>query len=59
VAEWISQRQLGNHIYITVRVNQRGEEVCSFRRKLMVWKREHAPQRQFPYEDAALFESDG
>jgi hypothetical protein len=35
-------------------INQRGEEVCSFRRKLMVWKREHAPQRQFPYDDAVF-----
>jgi acyl dehydratase len=32
--------------------NQRGEEVCYFRRKLMVWKREHAPARRRPYEDA-------
>jgi acyl dehydratase len=36
-------------------INQRGEEVCYFRRKLMVWKREHAPHRQFPYDDAAVF----
>ena len=24
-------------------INQRGEEVCYFRRKVMVWKRDHAP----------------
>ena len=30
-------------------INQRGEEVCFFRRKVMVWKRDHAPQRQRPY----------
>jgi acyl dehydratase len=29
--------------------NQRGEEVCYFRRKLMVWKREAAPARRRPY----------
>jgi acyl dehydratase len=29
--------------------NQRGEEVCYFRRKLMVYKREFAPARQRPY----------
>ena len=29
--------------------NQREEEVCYFRRKVMVWKREHAPTRRFPY----------
>jgi hypothetical protein len=31
--------------------NQRGEEVCYFRRKLMVWKRDAAPARQRPYGD--------
>ena len=30
--------------------NQRGEEVCYFRRKLMVYKRDDAPPRQRPYE---------
>ena len=30
--------------------NQRGEEVCYFRRKVMVWKRDAAPVRQRPYE---------
>jgi acyl dehydratase len=30
-------------------INQRGEEVCSFRRKVMVWKRDAAPQRRRPY----------
>ena len=31
--------------------NQRGEEVCYFRRKLMVWTREAGPPRQRPYGD--------
>ena len=31
--------------------NQRGEEVCYFRRKLMVWKTAPAPARQRPYGD--------
>jgi hypothetical protein len=31
--------------------NQRGEEVCYFRRKLMVWKKAHAPARRRPYDD--------
>ena len=31
--------------------NQRGEEVCFFRRKLMVWKRAAAPPRRRPYGD--------
>src|SRR5689334_17557983 len=29
--------------------NQRGEEVCFFRRKVMVWKRDAAKPRQRPY----------
>src|SRR5690606_12523857 len=32
-------------------ITQREEEVCYFRRKLMVWKRELAPERRFPYGD--------
>jgi hypothetical protein len=32
-------------------LNQRGEEVCFFRRKVMVWKRAAAPQRARPYGD--------
>ena len=31
--------------------NQRGEEVCYFRRKVMVWKRDAAPPRRRPYGD--------
>jgi acyl dehydratase len=30
--------------------NQRGEEVCYFRRKVMVWKSESAPARERPYQ---------
>ena len=32
-------------------VNQREEEVCFYRRKVMVWKRDFAPDRAFPYDD--------
>jgi acyl dehydratase len=32
-------------------LNQRGEEVCYFRRKVMVWKREAGPARKRPYGD--------
>jgi acyl dehydratase len=32
-------------------INQRAEEVCFFRRKVMVWKRDDGPPRQFPYGD--------
>ena len=33
--------------------NQRSEEVCCFRRKVMIWKREAGPERRFPYSDEA------
>ena len=32
-------------------LNQRGEEVCFFRRKVMVWKAGAAPPRRRPYGD--------
>ena len=32
-------------------INQRGEEVCYFRRQVMVWKRDGAPMRQRPYSE--------
>ena len=32
-------------------LNQRGEEVCYFRRKLMVWKTADGPPRKRPYGD--------
>lgn len=31
--------------------NQHGDEVCYFRRKVMVWKTEAAPKRRRPYPD--------
>jgi len=34
-------------------VNQRAEEVCYFRRKVMVWKGDAAPPRTRPHGDAA------
>ncbi len=36
--------------------NQREEEVCSYRRKVLVWRRDAAPQRSFPFEAEAGFE---
>ena len=35
--------------------NQRGEEVCYFRRKVMVWARDHAPQRKRPYDGTDIW----
>ena len=36
-------------------LNQRGEEVCYFRRKVMVWRRDTAPKRARPYESEAIW----
>jgi len=33
--------------------NQRGEEVCHFRRRVLVWTRAGAPPRRRPYPDGA------
>jgi acyl dehydratase len=30
--------------------NQHGQEVCYFRRRVMVWKRDSAPERRRPYD---------
>jgi acyl dehydratase len=35
-------------------INQRGEEVCFFRRKVLVWTREGAPKRGLPYDDTVF-----
>jgi acyl dehydratase len=35
--------------------NQNGDEVCYFRRKLMVWKTEFAPQRKRPYDGTDIW----
>jgi acyl dehydratase len=37
-------------------INQREEEVCYFKRRVMVWRREHAPTRSFPYGDDVFAE---
>jgi acyl dehydratase len=33
-------------------INQRGEEVCYFKRKVMVWTSETAPPRGRPYDES-------
>ena len=32
-------------------INQNDDEVCFFRRKVLIWKREYAPTRRYPYPD--------
>ena len=57
----VKETSKGDRGIVTVEtkgVNQRGEEVCYFRRKLMVWKRDSAPARRFPYDDAAVFDGE-
>ena len=54
----VKETSKGDRGIVTVEtkgINQRREEVCCFRRKLMVWKRESAPPRRFPYEDGSVF----
>jgi acyl dehydratase len=36
-------------------LNQRGEEVCYFRRKVMVWRRDAGPKRARPYDSDAIW----
>ncbi len=36
-------------------INQHGDEVCSFRRKLLVWKRAAAPGRRRPYDGTDIW----
>jgi acyl dehydratase len=54
----VKETSKGDRGIVTVEtkgINQRGEEVCFFRRKVMVWKRDHAPaERRFPYGDDAF-----
>jgi acyl dehydratase len=52
VAESRSKPDRGIVTVETKAFNQRGEEVCYFRRKVMVWKREALPARRRPYDDA-------
>src|SRR4249919_2643890 len=36
--------------------NQDGKEVCYFKRKLLIWKREFAPDRTRPYDGADIWD---
>jgi acyl dehydratase len=57
----VKETSKGDRGIVTVEskgLNQRGEEVCYFRRKVMVWKREGAPPRQRPYSGDIWSDSD-
>jgi acyl dehydratase len=40
-------------------LNQDGVEVCYFRRRVMIWKRDAAPKRQRPYDGNDIWASEG
>jgi acyl dehydratase len=37
-------------------INQNDDEVCFFRRKVLIWKKEFAPQRRYPYPEGVFGE---
>ncbi|MHB8263416.1 MAG: MaoC family dehydratase [Acidimicrobiales bacterium] len=54
VLDKVESKSKGDRGIVTVETkafNQRGEEVCFFRRKVMVWKRDALPTRKRPYGD--------
>ncbi len=56
VLEKVESKSKNDRGIVTVETkgfNQEGKEVCYFRRKVMVWKAEFAPQRKRPYSDGA------
>ena len=46
-----SKKDRGVVLVETKGFNQEGLEVCYFRRKVMVWKKDFAPVRRRPYSD--------
>jgi acyl dehydratase len=53
VLETVESKSKADRGIVTVETksfNQDGKEVCYFRRRLMVWKRDAAPPRQRPYD---------
>ena len=50
VTESKSKNDRGTVLVETKGFNQDGKEVCYFRRRVMVWKREFAPNRRRPYD---------
>ena len=54
VVDSVESRSRDDRGVVTVETkafNQHGDEVCSFRRKVMVWKRAALPERRRPYAD--------
>jgi acyl dehydratase len=57
----VKETSKGDRGIVTVEtkgINQRGDEVCYFIRKVMVWKRNSAPPRQYPYDADTVFSNE-
>ena len=50
-----SKRDRGVVTVETRGFNQRGEEVCYFKRKVLIWKRSASPARRRPYDDTSIW----
>ncbi|HEX9257980.1 MAG TPA: MaoC family dehydratase [Acidimicrobiales bacterium] len=59
VAESRSKPDRGIVTVETKGFNQAGLEVCYFRRRVMVWKRDHAPGRRRPYDGVEVWQPSG
>ena len=55
VAESKSKNDRGIVTVETKGINQRGEEVCYFKRKVLIWKRSASPARRRPYDDTSIW----
>ena len=55
----VKETSKGDRGIVTVEtkgINQRGEEVCYFKRQVMVWKKAAGPVRRRPYDEATIWE---
>ena len=54
----VKETSKGDRGVVTVEtkgINQHGDEVCFFRRRVMVWKRASAPHRKRPYDGTDIW----
>jgi acyl dehydratase len=56
VTESKSKHDRGTVLVESKGFNQDGKEVCYFRRRVMVWKREFAPDRKRPYDGVEVWD---
>ncbi len=55
VTESKSKNDRGTVLVESKGFNQDGKEVCYFRRRVMVWKRDFAPDRKRPYDEVEVW----